>query len=124
MSFFSDPPLPQAQIVSLILAGGSFQSAQNQSTAALGQAAALLTAQLGRRVGIPDVSVETDQIANETSLVLGRYLSPRLYVSYGVSLTEQLNTFKMRYTLGDHWTVRTELGQARGADLVYTIEKK
>ena len=61
--------------------------------------------------------------SNETSLVLGRYLSPRLYVSYGVSLTEQLNTFKMRYTLGDHWTIRTELGQARGADLVYSIIK-
>ncbi|MBV8496851.1 MAG: translocation/assembly module TamB domain-containing protein, partial [Gammaproteobacteria bacterium] len=89
ISFFSDPPLPQAQIVSLILAGGSFQSAQNQSSAALGQGAALLAAQLGSRVGIPDVSVETDPIANETSLVLGRYLSPRLYVSYGVSLTEQ-----------------------------------
>jgi translocation and assembly module TamB len=74
-------------------------------------------------VGVPDVSLETDPIANETSLVLGRYLSPRLYVSYGVSLTEQLNTFKMRYTLGDHWTIRTELGQARGADLVYSIIK-
>jgi translocation and assembly module TamB len=123
MSFFSDPPLPQSQIVSLILAGGSLQSAQNASNAALGQGAALLAAELGSRVGVPDVSLETDPIANETSLVLGRYLSPRLYVSYGVSLTEQLNVFKMRYTLGDHWTVRTELGQARGADLVYSIDR-
>ncbi len=123
LSFFSDPPLPQSQIMSLILAGGSLQSAQNASNAALGQGAALLAAQIGGRVGIPDVSLETDPIANETSLVLGRYLSPRLYVSYGVSLTEQLNTFKLRYTLGDHWTVRTEMGQARGADLVFTVEK-
>jgi hypothetical protein len=44
-------------------------------------------------------------------------------VSYGVSLTENLNVFKMRYTLGDHWTVRVEAGTARGADLVYSIEK-
>jgi hypothetical protein len=44
-------------------------------------------------------------------------------VSYGVSLTEQLNTLKMRYTLGDHWTLRTEVGQAYGADLVYSITK-
>jgi translocation and assembly module TamB len=55
--------------------------------------------------------------------VLGRYLSPRLYVSYGISLTENLNTFKLRYTLGDHWTVRAELGQAQGADLVSSISK-
>jgi translocation and assembly module TamB len=123
ISFFSDPPLPQQQVASLILAGGSLEAAQNASNAALGQGAALLAAQLGSHVGIPDVSLETDPIVNETSLVLGRYLSPRLYVSYGVSLTEQLNTLKMRYTLGDHWTLRTEVGQAYGADLVYSITK-
>ncbi|MGB6605489.1 MAG: translocation/assembly module TamB domain-containing protein [Steroidobacteraceae bacterium] len=123
MSFFSDPPLPQSQIVSLILAGGSLQSAQNPNNAAIGQGAALLAAQLGSRVGLPDVSLETDPILNETSLVIGRYLSPRLYVSYGTSITETLNTFKLRYTLGDHWTVKTEIGTARGADLVYSIER-
>jgi len=123
MSFFSDPPLPQSQIVSLILSGGSTQATQTGSNAALGQGAALLAAQVGSHVGLPDVSLETDPIANETSLVLGRYLTPRLYVSYGVSLTETLNTLKLRYTLGDHWVVRTELGTARGADLVYTITK-
>jgi translocation and assembly module TamB len=123
MSFFSDPPLPQSQIVSLILAGGSLQSAQNPSNAAIGQGAALLAAQIGPRVGLPDVSLETDPILNETSLVIGRYLSPRLYVSYGTSITETLNTFKLRYTLGDHWTVKTEIGTARGADLVYSIER-
>jgi translocation and assembly module TamB len=123
ISFFSNPPLPQQQVASLILAGGSLETAQNASNAALGQGAALLAAQFGSRVGIPDVSLETDPLLNETSLVLGRYLSPRLYVSYGVSLTQQLNTFKMRYTLGDHWTIRTEVGQAYGADLVYSIAK-
>jgi translocation and assembly module TamB len=123
MSFFSDPPLPQSQIVSLILSGGSAQSTQTASNAALGQAAALAAAQVGSHVGMPDVSLETDPIANETSLVLGRYLTPRLYVSYGVSLTETLNTLKLRYTLGDHWVVRTELGTARGADLVFSITK-
>jgi translocation and assembly module TamB len=124
LSFFSDPPLPQSQIVSLILAGGSLEAAQNASGAAIAQASALLASQLGSHVNnIPDVSLETDPVANETSLVLGRYLSPRLYVSYGVSLTETLNTFKLRYTLGDHWTIKTELGTARGADLVYTIER-
>ena len=127
MSFFSDPSLPQSQIVSLILAGGGLESVQNQKSAgagneALAQGGALLAQQLGSRIGIEDVSLETD-LTNETSLVLGKFLSPRLYVSYGVSLTEQLNVFKMRYTLGDHWTVKTEVGQARGADLVFTIDK-
>jgi translocation and assembly module TamB len=55
--------------------------------------------------------------------VLGRYLSPRLYVSYGINLTQSLNALKLRYTLGDHWVMRTEFGQVGGADLVYSIDK-
>jgi len=123
MSFSSVPPLPQSQIVSLILAGGSLESAQNRgSNLAIGQGVAMLAQEYGSWVGIQEASLESD-VTNDTSLVLGRYLSPRLYVSYGISLTENLNTFKLRYTLGDHWTVRAELGQAQGADLVYSISK-
>jgi translocation and assembly module TamB len=133
LSFFSDPPLPQSQIQSLLVSGGAIDVAQSRapgSTAgagvtgsnyALGQAAAMLGQQYGGLLGIQDVGLETD-LTNETSLVLGSYLSPRVYVSYGVSLTEQLNTIKLRYTLGDHWAVRVEAGQARGADLVFSIE--
>ena len=62
-------------------------------------------------------------LSNETSLVLGKYLSPRLYLSYGISLTESINTIKMRYTLSDRWTMKTEAGKERSADLVFTIEK-
>jgi translocation and assembly module TamB len=125
ISYFSDPSLTQSQILSLLLAGGSLQSVQNRQNGAAAQAiaqgGAILAQQLGSKVGIQDVSLESD--LDETSLVLGRYLSPRLYISYGVSLTQQLNTVKLRYTLSDRWTIKTEAGQARGADLVYTIQK-
>ena len=82
----------------------------------------MLFQQFGSKVGLDDVSVETDT-NNDTSLVLGRYLSPRLYVSYGVSLIESINTIKAHYTIGDHWTIRTEAGTNQSADLVYTIER-
>ena len=125
ISYFSDPSLTQSQILSLLLAGGSLQSVQNRQNGAAAQAiaqgGAILAQQLGSKVGIQDVGLESD--LDETSLVLGRYLSPRLYISYGVSLTQQLNTVKLRYTLSDRWTIKTEAGQARGADLVYTIQK-
>ena len=133
MTFFSDPEVAQSQIVSLLLAGGSLESVQNTSTttdptarssasrADLMQGGAILAQQIGGRYDI-EAGVEQD-LDNETSLVLGRYLSPRLYVSYGVGLAEAINTIKMRYTIGDHWTVKTEAGTQRSADLVYTIER-
>jgi translocation and assembly module TamB len=130
LTFFSEPSIPQSQIVSLILAGSSLESAQRSdrvgtgaaSQEVAGQAAALLAAQFGSKLGIPDISVESDT-SNDTSLVLGKYLSPRLFVSYGVSLTESINTIKMRYTINDKWTIKTEAGKERAADLVFTIEK-
>ncbi len=129
LTFFSEPSYPQSQIVSLLLAGGTFErqtggrdGTPGASQEVAGQAAALLAAQLGSKFGIPDISVEST-LANETSLVLGKYLSPRLYLSYGISLTESINTIKMRYTLDDNWTIKTEAGKERAADLVFTIEK-
>ena len=131
LSFFSEPSIPQSQIVSLLLAGGSLQSVQGQDRAGYAEARRRKWPARPRRcwcrssaskLGIPDISVESD-LSNETSLVLGKYLSPRLYVSWGVSLSEAINTFKMRYTIDDRWTVKTEAGKESSADLVYTIEK-
>jgi translocation and assembly module TamB len=127
LSFFSEPSLAQSEIVSLLLSGSLSTTPTRPngaaSNTALVQGGAMLAAEVGQHVGIQNVGVESDLLTNDTSLVLGRYLSPRLYVSYGISLTEQLNTLKLRYSLGDHWVVRTEVGQARGADLIYSIEK-
>jgi translocation and assembly module TamB len=126
MTFFSEPAIAQSQIVSLLLAGGSLESVQNTADPAerssgarsglLLQGGAIVAQQFGSKVGIEDVSVESD-LTNSTSLVLGRYLAA-LYVSYGISLAEAINTIKMRYTIGDRWTIKTEAGKERSADLV------
>ncbi len=55
--------------------------------------------------------------------MFGRYLSDRLYISYGISLAEAINTLKLRYTIGDRWTLKTESGKAQSADLEYIIRK-
>jgi translocation and assembly module TamB len=128
MTFFSEPSIPQSQIASLILAGGSLESVQGSARGGaarnemLAQGGAILAQQLGNRVGIEDVGIESS-LSNDTSLVLGKYLSPRLYVSYGISLAEAINTVKLRYTIGDRWTLKTESGKAKSADIVYTILK-
>lgn len=128
LTLFSEPQIPQSQILSLLIAGGSLESVQAQngsgrrSNPLAVQGGAILAQQLGEMVGLEDVSLESS-LNNETSLVLGRYLTPRLFVSYGISLTEAINTIKMRYTLGDDWTIKLESGAVQSADLEYTIEK-
>ena len=91
----------------LIVGRTSIQEDGDESTelSAEEQGSALLAGQLGKYVGLDDVGLTRDQATGDQSLVLGKYLSPRLYVSYGISLIEEINTLKLRYTIGDRWTV-------------------
>ncbi|HUG71921.1 MAG TPA: translocation/assembly module TamB domain-containing protein [Steroidobacteraceae bacterium] len=129
MTFFSEPSLPQSQIASLILAGGSIESfGDSQAPGAarndlLAQGGAILAQRVGSQVGIDDVGIETDRLGDHTSLVVGKYLSPRLYISYGVSLAEAINTLKLRWIISERWTISTEAGQERSADIVFTLKK-
>jgi translocation and assembly module TamB len=132
LSFYSDPPMSQSEIASMIVVGRTLDDVQDSRLGQVGgeetraaltaQGSALLAGQLGRYVGIDDVAVETGA-NNDTSVVIGKFLSPRLYVSYGVSLTETINTLKLRYTIGDRWVIRVESGARQSADIEYVIER-
>ena len=133
LTFWSDPALPQTQVASMLFTGGKLEESQNPGsgpsssaarTQALAQGSALLASQLGQELGLnlEDVHVETGSNA-EAQLVLGRYLSPRFYVSYGISFTEALNTLKLRYTINDKWTIKSEAGENRSMDLEFKIER-
>lgn len=132
LSFWSEPQLPQTQIASLLVTGGKLETFQSRNGAregggrdeVLAQGSAILASQLGEQLGLnlEDVHLESD-VNDQTRLVLGRYLSPRFYVSYGISLTEAINTLKLRYTINDRWTIESEAGEHRSADLEYKIER-
>ncbi len=134
LTFFSDPSMPQTQIVSYLLVGkplnasaaGDAETLSSPSDTLALQGGGFLASQIGRRLGIEEVGVENYiNAAGEAnpSLVLGKFLSPRLFISYGISLTESINTLKLRYTISDRWVFRTESGEAQSADLEYTIER-
>ena len=59
----------------------------------------------------------------QTQLTLGKYLTPKLFVSYGVSLFEPGQTFRLLYDLGHGFKLQTESGTATGADLLYSFER-
>lgn len=130
LNLFSDPSLPQSQIASLLLVGRTLDSLQAGDRQQIGgstpdvatQGGALLAGQLGRYIGLDEVSVQTDT-SYDASLVIGKFLSPRLYISYGISLTDAINTFKARYTIGDDWVISAEAGEETAVDFEYTIDR-
>jgi translocation and assembly module TamB len=125
LSLFSEPSLPQSQIASMLIVGrSSIQSdpgAAESDLSATEQGGAFLAGQLGKYVGLDDVGITQDADTG-TELVIGKYLSSRLYVSYGISLVETINTLKLRYTIGDRWTVSAESGLEQAFDIEYRIE--
>ncbi|MGH8198135.1 MAG: translocation/assembly module TamB domain-containing protein [Steroidobacteraceae bacterium] len=125
LRLFSEPSLPQEQIASMLIVGRSSIQGQDgddaDSTGWGQQGGAMLAGQLGNYVGLDDVGLTQDSDTG-SELVLGKYLSPRLYVSYGVSLVDEINTLKLRYTIGDRWIISAESGNESAADIEYRIE--
>ncbi|OPY90722.1 MAG: Translocation and assembly module TamB [Syntrophus sp. PtaU1.Bin208] len=57
-------------------------------------------------------------------MTIGKYLTPKLYVSYGRSVFTGSNLFLLRYDLHRNWQVETQTGTENGIDLYYKIEFK
>ncbi|MBU6421090.1 MAG: translocation/assembly module TamB domain-containing protein [Gammaproteobacteria bacterium] len=136
VALFSQPPLPQSQMLAYLITG---QTGVNQNLSPLIGAPAtsasdvtqiaggqLLASELGQQIGVQDVSVQNVTLANGTAapaMFLGKYLSPRLYVSYGTVFGQPFNTLRLQYTLSARWMLEAETGFASGADLIYSIER-
>ena len=125
LTLFSEPSLPQNQIASMLIVGRSSIQGDPGDTdggpSSAEQGGAILAGQLGKYVGLDDIGLTQDDDTG-SQLVIGKYLSPRLYVSYGISLVEEINTLKLRYTIGDRWTLSAESGVEQAFDAEYRIE--
>ncbi|HET7798670.1 MAG TPA: translocation/assembly module TamB domain-containing protein, partial [Nevskia sp.] len=73
--------------------------------------------------GAQSAGAGVDAGAQAAQLTLGKYLTPRLFVSYGISLFQDGYTFRMLYTLGRGFKLSTESGTASGGDVIYTTER-
>jgi translocation and assembly module TamB len=126
----SEPAMSSNEALSYLLTGRSIDTLQSGEAASVDTAAqslaisggGLLLGGLGSRLGLDEVSVEQTG-TDDTSVVLGKYLSPKLFISYGISVTEAINTIKLRYTLNEKWFLRAEAGLDQSADVEYRIER-
>lgn len=60
---------------------------------------------------------------SQTMLQLGKYLTPKLYVSFGRSLFEQSQQLRARYSFTKQWEVESKVSsESTGGDIHYRIE--
>jgi translocation and assembly module TamB len=83
----------------------------------------LIAKKIAARFGLEEARFESTGGLQEASLVVGKYLTPRLYVTYGIGLFQPVSTFRIRYILGRIWTLQAEQGTGTAADILYDVEK-
>jgi len=131
IELFSIPAMGETDMLSYMLFGHPMEASTDSegstmasAALALGLASGDFLAQgLGDRFGFDDVHVGSTDSGDQASLVVGRYLSPKMYVSYGVGLVESINSLTLRYQLADRWHLEAESGEFQGVDLLFTIER-
>lgn len=135
LSLFSTPSMPQEQQLSWLLLGRSFETASSSASdrelmadAAVGLGLAggeWLAQKLGKKLGIDEISVgaKAGEASNQAQFTIGKHLSPKLFVSYGISLFQPGHSLNMQYDIGRGFVLSSETGTVSGGDLLYTIEK-
>ncbi len=131
LKLYSSPAKSDADVLSYLIAGQPLSGASSTDANAMMAAAAslglrgggLLTERIAHSFGLDEVKVAGNPYDKNLALSVGKYISPRLYVGYGMGLVDNVNTFLLRYKLSKRWNVEAETGDRSSADLLYTIER-
>lgn len=132
LNLFSTPQMQDAEILSYLVLGRGFSEENSedqnlflQASLALGlQGGNILGERLSNTLGVDEIVLDGGNTIESTALYIGKQISPRLYVRYGVGLVEPVSTFFIRYRISDYLSFETQTGTlGSGADLFYTIEK-
>ena len=134
LTVFSNPAMDQSDALSYLVTGkplsqvsGSGEGSKvNAAAQALGSATGnLLAKSVGSKLGISDIGVSSNEALNGSSaFTVGKYLSPRLYLSYGIGLFEPGQVITLRYRLSRRWSFEAQNAtDFNRASLNYRIEK-
>ncbi|MFT4257443.1 MAG: translocation/assembly module TamB domain-containing protein [Pseudoxanthomonas sp.] len=112
---WSDPELPESEALAYLVLGRSLNTASssesqqiNAANSALSAGAGLLASQLGAKIGLDDAGVLESRTLGGSVFGIGKYLSPKLYVSYGVSMVGEGSAVTLKYLMRKGFDVEIE----------------
>lgn len=128
----SDPSMPQTAALSYLVTGkpldqlssGEGDIMQSAARSLGGAAGNLLAKNLGKRLGIDEIGVDNSTELGGSAFTVGQYLSPRLYISYGVGIFEPGQVVTLRYRISRKFNLEASQGpKSQRAGVNYRQEK-
>jgi autotransporter translocation and assembly factor TamB len=128
VNFSSDPELPEADIMAVLLFGRTYDDLDDGQTdlmktrsrdMLMSMGASRLQSEVGEQLGIDVITVKTTGGEDpETSFSFGKYLSPRLLLSYAYSLEKESSSFiTVEYFFKNRFKLETMFGQQGNTSL-------
>lgn len=130
VTLFSEPPMSQEDALSYLIRGRPMGADGPGGDELLAQAALALgvyggggaAAAFAERVGIQDFEIEATGEGDTAQVLLSGFLTPRIYVAYGVGVFESVNTLTLRYHMTYQLYLEAVSGVENALDLMYRFE--
>ncbi len=128
---FSTPSLPDSDILAVLITGKPFAEMGNQDSNALAGAITTLginqgksfTNQVRSQLGLDTLAINSTGDTSNSSLTLGKYLTPKIFIRYGVGLFETESTLSVDYSISDRIKLEAKSGSSQSVDIKYTVER-
>lgn len=116
LTVFSNPVMEQSDALSYLVTGkplsqvkGGEGNMVGAAAQALGSATGdLLAKSVGAKTGLDMGVSSSDALGGAAAFTVGKYLSPRLYLSYGVGLFDPGQVITLRFRLSHRWNFEAE----------------
>jgi translocation and assembly module TamB len=130
-TLYSVPTLPENEILAMLVTGKSFDQLNDQDSQALLASIATfglgrsqgLTNAIGSKLGLDTMAVNTGSNLNDSSLGLGKNITPKLSMKYDVGLFDRQFVLTLAYLLTERLKLEVKTGVSQSVDLSYTLEK-
>ncbi len=126
----STPAMDPTQALAYLVIGRPLQSADPDETRRIGAASAalavgsnLIAQTIGARLGLDAAGVNDSRALGGEAFTVGKYLSPRLFVSYGVALAGTGEVLTLKYLLRKGFDIRIESAKENRASVNWRIER-
>lgn len=126
----STPAMDPTNALAYLVIGRPLQSATADDTrqitaasAALSVGSNLIAQQIGARLGLDAAGVSQSRALGGEAFTVGKYLSPRLFVSYGIALAGTGEVLTLKYLLRRGFDISIESAKEKRASINWRIEK-